>query len=697
MAGNPAQGTASANDGDSEAHSKTREARKSTQTAAVPPGSGKSAQRRPDAETGSNRNSSGRDASDDLLKRALAALVAGRAGGNDSHMLAVMANMKVRGESFDEFDRWAEAAGCTCTDRPIRWNNPPSSNQSPKPGWAIVNLAEKHYGFDFRKRNGHKGNRPQAVGNSRAKVGKTTNAAPPPPSWDGLTHAYQAAWLAYVAHDAPIVVWNPEAREPDGAIGYTLYAVDEHTGRLECGHLMTGYRVAAAKAYLAACLDLKDAEFAQCAKHARSMRNARTAFFLAENVGASSALYPDVWKGIPFHTPRELDADLSVISTPKGAWSIPDGRYLTAKEAQPKLCSATIRWDYDATAAHPLALEVFESLYGDLLDPTRLEFSRWRLAATALVRRPDREIIVKISRTGSAKTTEGNLQLNAFWPLVVKGERAAIERSGGYNSGGASHNSYLADFARPARRVNVAEAASEDGRRQKAFDGQMLRDLSESSTVTYRNPGPHPRVILPYDAHLFIDGNIPEQGQDLLRIAGASDGAAAIKDRLRGSPYSQIPKDQQRSEWRDYANPGRAHNDQEAEDIAELNRTIVRLMFDGMAQHWDLLTEELPRDQFSSQVVQNLENRGKARWLVEWLPQVLRPTGKCESDTHTLAIYCSYLAWHDEHGEGKPVSRRAVTEAVATRYDLQLGPHPKVDHDGKRVETKNTKGWTLAD
>ena len=690
--------------GESEPHQRCGEARKSTR--AKKQGTSKAGKSSPGGsgtKTGGAGSDFGQDASADLVDRALRAMIAGKAGENDSHLLATLGNMKVLGRSFEEFDQWADAAGCTCERRP-RWDNPPQGNQSDIPGWSIINLAAKHYGFEYRNgnRTGHQARGTKAGGNGRGnsktnKNGSAPHSPPPAPGWDGLTPAYQVAWLAHVAHDSLIVVWNPEARERDGEISYKLYAVDEDTGRLECGQRMTDYRIAAAQAYLAACLDLEKSEFVECAKHARSMRNARTAAVLAENVGSSRALYPDVWNGIPFHTPRDIDADLSVIATPTGVWSIPDKRYLNADEARPKLCSATIRWDYDATAAHPLALEIFETMYGDLRETTSREFSRWRLAATALVRRPDREIIVKISRTGSAKTTEGNLQRNAFWPLVVKGERAAIEQSRGYNSGGASHNSYLADFARPARRVNVPEAAAEDGRQQQPFDGQLLRDLSESSDITYRNPGPHPRVTLPYDAHLFIDGNQPEQGQDLLRISGASDGAEAIKDRLRGAPYAQIPKDQQRGELRDYGNPSRARHEQEADDIAEFNRTVVRRMFDGMAQHWAMLSEELPRDEYSSRVVEDLQNRGKARWLVEWLPRVLRPTVDSEEDdTHTLAIFWSYLAWHDESGEGKPVGRRKVTDAVLEYYGVVLGERCDKKVDGRKIASNSCVGWTLA-
>ncbi len=186
------------------------------------------------------------------------------------------------------------------------------------------------------------------------------------------------------------------------------------------------------------------------------------------------------------------------------------------------------------------------------------------------------------------------------------------------------------------------------------------------------------------------------QGQDLLRISGGSDGAEAVKDRLRGSPYAQIPKDQQRAELRDYGNPNRARNSLEATNIADFNRTVVRLMFDGMAQHWDLLMETLPQDDYSSQVVEKLKNRGKARWVVEWLPNVLRPTVDFEEDTHTLAIYSSYLAWHDENGEGKPVGRRKVTDAVLEHYGVVLGDRCDQKVDGRKIASTLCLGWTLA-
>ena len=57
-----------------------------------------------------------------------------------------MANMKSFGFTFTEFDQWAADAGCTCKREP-RWNQPPASNQSDRPGWAIINLAAKFYGL----------------------------------------------------------------------------------------------------------------------------------------------------------------------------------------------------------------------------------------------------------------------------------------------------------------------------------------------------------------------------------------------------------------------------------------------------------------------------------------------------------------------------------------------------------------------
>ena len=66
---------------------------------------------------------------------------------DESDFLSVMANMKCYGFSFHAFDQWAADAGCTCEREP-RWNQPPASNQSDRPGWAIINLAAKRYGYE---------------------------------------------------------------------------------------------------------------------------------------------------------------------------------------------------------------------------------------------------------------------------------------------------------------------------------------------------------------------------------------------------------------------------------------------------------------------------------------------------------------------------------------------------------------------
>ena len=629
----------------------------------------------------------GHDADGESVANALFAMVAGKAGLDDNHMLAVMGNLKALGKSFEEFDQWADAAGCTC-ERRGRWDNPPSGSQSDRPGWAIVNLAVKHYSFTFKKA--------KTKAKSTAKANGQIGVLPPKPSWDGVVPDYWAAWLAYTAHNALVVVRDLNAGAKDGKICYSLYAVDEDTGRLDCGELMTRYRVEAAERYLAACLGLDGKEFANCCKHAREMRIANNARTIAENVGGSVSKYPDVWASIPFHTPLDLNADLSVIGMPSGVWSIPERRFLTPEEARPKLCTATIRWDYDADAHHPEAIALFQYMYGDLVDTTTMKFARWRQAGTALARRPRQEIMVKVSPSGSAKTTEGNLQQNAFHPLVISGVRAAIEQPNAYNTGGSSHNSYLSDFARPARRINVPEVSDDKQKRPKPLNSQLLRDLSESATITYRDPGPYQAVRVPYSAHLFMDGNLPKQGQDLLQISDPdSDSAKAVKRRLRGSPFTQIPETQQRGELYDYGNPANANTPEEADDIAAFNATIVRLMCDGMAQHWDLLMKTLPMDGHSQALIDELQNLGKPTWQVKWLPLVLKAAGPDDEITNTLAIYQAYLDWHDENDEGKPASRRAVSEAVKQRYGLQLGEQDHGYLNGKRATTNACPGWKL--
>ena len=560
-----------------------------------------------------------------------------------------------------------------------------------------------------RRRRGR--GRVRSAGSASDTVGKTTQpgdqaegpATPPPPSYDMLTPAYQCAWLAHVARDVLVVMRDLPERARDGEIQYRPYAVDHKTGRLDGGELMTHYRAMASDAYLLSVSAHlsgpgQQAEFIACAKHALEMKAARSVRAIAANLGMSREAFSDQWTGIPICTPQDLDADLSVIGMPSGVWSIPERRFLSPAEARPKLCSAAIRWDYDPDTRHPVALALFEYLYGDLKDTNTLEFARFRQAATALVRRPMQEVIVKIAESQSAKTTENLLQQHAFYPLVVQGERAAIEERNGYNRGGAAHNSFLGDFVRPARRVNVSEIVTRNRKTQKAMDSQLLRDMSEATSLTYRNPGAHRRRTVPFDAHAFIDGNIPAQGSDVLQIADPdSDSAVAIMHRLRGSPYTHIPKDQQRPELRDYGNPTRGVTPEQVEEIADFNRTVVRLMCDGMAQHWDLLQQQLPQDVYSQSVLRRVQTLGQPEWLEQWVPYALQPAGTDDESTHTLAIYQAYLTWHDEHGEGeRPATRRAVTEAVRRHYGLQLGEAGHGHLDGRRTATRSCPGWGLA-
>ena len=89
------------------------------------------------------------DADRQVVLQALDAMRQHQVGGqhDESDFLSVMANMKCYGFSFHAFDQWAADAGCTCQREP-RWQQPPASNQSDLPGWAIVHLAARRYGFE---------------------------------------------------------------------------------------------------------------------------------------------------------------------------------------------------------------------------------------------------------------------------------------------------------------------------------------------------------------------------------------------------------------------------------------------------------------------------------------------------------------------------------------------------------------------
>ena len=97
------------------------------------------------------RNKPAKDAPPELVQEALDCMVAGRAGEDDNHLLAVLGNMKCYGFNFKQFDDWAADAGCTCNREP-RWNSAPQGTQSDQPGWALVNTARARYGMPKNER-----------------------------------------------------------------------------------------------------------------------------------------------------------------------------------------------------------------------------------------------------------------------------------------------------------------------------------------------------------------------------------------------------------------------------------------------------------------------------------------------------------------------------------------------------------------
>ncbi len=87
--------------------------------------------------------------------------------------------------------------------------------------------------------------------------------------------------------------------------------------------------------------------------------------------------------------------------------------------------------------------------------------------------------------------------------------------------------------------------------------------------------------------------------------------------------------------------------------------------------------------------------RGKPQWQRKWLPGVLRPADRGEETTHTLAIYHSYLCWHEEYGEGRMATRRAVTEAVTRHYGFKVGHRFCVTIRGNKKARHDCPGWVL--
>ena len=232
--------------------------------------------------------------------------------------LGWISRLKVAGLTVEQVDAWSRRGPKYFAGEVVkRWDSLPGSESVQEAVDNIVGYAVKHHGLppdhgqgrlnDNRSGNGGKG---RSGGNSKAGAGGKKRR-PPPPKPEALTPVYHAAWIAYTAHDALVVVREDSQSARDGRIGYTLYSVDAATGLLDCGELMTRWRVKAAQAYLGSCAHLSKQDFTKAAAHAYELQVAKSASDIAGNVFASKEAYPQVWDGIPFHSSWDLDADLS--------------------------------------------------------------------------------------------------------------------------------------------------------------------------------------------------------------------------------------------------------------------------------------------------------------------------------------------------------------------------------------------------
>ena len=370
-----------------------------------------------------------------------------------------------------------------------------------------------------------------------------------------------------------------------------------------------------------------------------------------------------------------LDADMSVIGTPKGVLDIRTLRILPPTEASSRFISRTTGVEYRQDARDPRVARILPSP-SEVDHQSRTGFiMRW--IGWHMTHPPQRDFLGLISEGNSGKSTLVNTLLAGLgdYAHVIRPQALA---GGRVSSHPTSHNDELLLLGRGRRLVFLAEAGH--------HHGELLNLITGGDLVPTR-PIRRATVEVTVTAGLAIIGNTPGRGQTtgaVLGIGGDDDVSAALRDRARivrlprrGAGEGNPPDD---LELATAAKPGQWTQGFREAALARILEWAV-VMVDQ--QDPPEPTVEMVMDQAVQEAAE------QSGWLSEFIPRILTTDpdmGVLDEDgtgqsapraADSYGVYLEYLAWHRANGGARPpVHRRAVTDAL-------LSDHPELKGIGR--------------
>ena len=397
---------------------------------------------------------------------------------------------------------------------------------------------------------------------------------------------------------------------------------------------------------------------------------------------------------------ESLDADMSVIGTPKGVLDVRTLRILPPAEACSRFISRSTRVEYRRNARNPRIDQILPSP-SEVDHQSRTGFiMKW--IGWHVTHPPQRDFLGLISEGNSGKSTLVNTLLAGLgdYAHVIRPEALAGRSASRHPT---SHNDELLLLGGGRRLVFVVEA--------RHHNRELLNLITGGDLVPTR-PIWRATVEVTATAGLAIIGNTPGTGQStgaVLGIGGDDEVSAALRDRVRivrlprrgageGSPPDHM-------ELAAAANP--SHWTVEFREAA-LARILEWAVVMADQQDPPEPTAEMVMDQAFQEAAE------QPSWVSEFIPRILTTdpemvildedgTGQSvPRAADSYGVYLEYLDWHRANsGTGSPVHRRAVTDALLSHYPglKNVGREGKVPEPGggPRPKTIRFPGYFICD